>query len=161
MNDASSFRAVGFPVPVNVGSNSGVTDLATFDPDEAFDLIERTAEAMRSLKQENEIVEAREQACRMQLELDRAAWRNDLQTLKRTVEDCMERAVSAERETAEARAQVRLAMQVCREIQAREGAAVERADKADARVRLLQDQLERLREKLSAEFNTFIVRHVS
>lgn len=161
MNDVSALHSIGLPVPMNGGPGSDATDLATFEPDDVFSLIERTAEAMRSLRQENEIVEAREHACRMQLELDRAAWRSDLQTLKRTVDECMARADAAERETAEARAQVRLAMQVCRELHSREGAAVERAEKADARVRLLQEQFERLREKMSTEFNSFIMRQVS
>lgn len=160
MNDVSSFRAVALPVALNVGSSADAADLAVFSPDDVFDLIERTAEAMRSLQQDNEMVVAREQACRMQLELDRAAWRSDLQALKRTVEDCLARAVAAERQTAEARAQARLAMQICREVHGRETAAVDRADKADARARLLQDQLARFREKLSSEFNAFLVRHV-
>jgi chromosome segregation ATPase len=158
MNDISSLRAVGFPMPMNVGPGAEPTGFAS-EPDDVFDLIDRTVEAMRSLKQENEIVEAREQACRMQLELDRAAWRSDLQTLKRTVEDCMARAVAAEREAEEARAQVRLAMQVCREIHEREAVAIGRAEKADARVRQLQEQLTRLHDKLTTEFNTFIIRH--
>jgi hypothetical protein len=108
---------------------------------------------VRTLRENEDKAAEREEAARAAVERDRAIWRGDLDDLKRTVEDCLERAIAAERETDDAKMQARAALQLCNETRTREAAAAKRADAAEARARLAEERYARLESFLSTSFS--------
>ncbi|WP_020180828.1 hypothetical protein [Methylopila sp. M107] len=129
-----------------------------YDPDAIFELIERTAETMRALQENEQAIAAREQSFQVKFERERASWRGDLEELRRTVEACLERATTAEQETAEVRSQAKQALALCDETRSREAAAVKRLEAAEARARLAEERFAQLEAFLSKNFSQFAMR---
>lgn len=130
---------------------------AADDRDDVFELIERTAETMRALWQKEGAVAEREEAWKAKLERDRAAWRGDLEDLRRMVESCLERAVLAEHEAETAETRAKLAIQLCHETRSREAAALERAEAAEERARLAEERARVAEEKCARLKSAFTV----
>lgn len=160
MNEIVPFRADGLS---RVFNHQAATSATPPSPrvNETLTLIAQTAERLRDLVGARDAAEIRAEAAFEQLRRDRAEWQTIWETVRRETASCQQKLTATETELAEVRSEVQTLLRRSGETEAREVAAVARAEAAEERARVAEEWLSRLQDAVVAEFTTIIERAAS
>ncbi len=128
---------------------------------ETLTLIAQTAEKLRDLSGAKDAAETRAEAAFDQLRRDRSEWQTIWENIRRETASCQQKLSATETELAEVRSELQTLWRHSGEMEAREAAAIARAEAAEGRARVAEEWLSRLQDAVVAEFTTIVERAAS